>query len=451
MTPPRRAPWIALIAALALEVGSGLAQPAAGAGPTAAAPAAPTFGVRWRQALPRTTAPHRAQLAIIGDTLLIGDGATIRARRADGGAPTGRGARARLTLAHDALLAGDGVALVRTRDALIALDPITLRPRWRVACAPMTRTATAGPWVVERSRGTLTLRRAGDGAIAWTAPLPFGDLHGVAIDDGTLYVQLLGEGVVAFDVATGHERWRAADYLGNASGGRVAINVGGATTRILLADGTEARRLDHAWAYLDGDTAFVMDAAGVAALELPSGATAWRHPHVGAVVAADAARVYVDERAPDGPRALVALDRATGAEGGRVIIGDGDGDLPWPAWRPGAGTRVVIAFGDRWLLGLGDRAAPERARLRTVRGRVRIHGCRAAAPVAGATVAIAGVRAISDRAGRFRVRVPTTRAPVAVRVETERPLDSPFPTAALLDGARLDLDAGWLGAGCHDE
>jgi hypothetical protein len=180
-----------------------------------------------------------------------------------------------------------------------------------------------------------------------------------------------------------------------------------------------------------------------------TGVERWRHPRAAGILAADASRVFLLEHEYDQAATLVVVDAASGRVLTRMTVGDVEmAPLTWSVDHP---TRAVTVI-DGWLLGLGDLPAPEQARPTVVRGRLRVSGCPddgPPSPLVGVRVTIAGATAVTDRRGRFRMRTDVTRAPVAIRVDTATPLDTGFPTTAVLDGRPLELMASYLGAGCH--
>jgi hypothetical protein len=411
------------------------------------ATAKPTFGVRWRVALP---GPHRSFdedssfLPVVAHGLVFGQD---RDRITTYDLATGAKRRG-VKLAHQGLYAAGDALIAITADEELGLELETLRPTWH-APAPSFIT-TSGGMIYESAGHThiVTARRPSDGVVLWTHPVD-GDIRVVIADGDVVYVG--ADHVVALELATGAERWRHDGNLESAGGGRVALSDRG-EAHVLGADGKEQLHVAGVSIRLDGDVGYEVDGAkgSVVAVDLPGGGVRWRRAEALEVVAADTTWVYAlgNRTDPDG-WSLVVLDRASGEVAARFAIGN-----PAP-WRTGpslpSGTRLVLGLGPTWLFALGDVDHVEAPREVRVSGRLRVSGCpqEGATLVAGATVTIAGVRAITDAHGRFRMRVRAGKAPEPLAVaKPDLHLDTPFPSVVVLDGKPLDLWAQYLGWGC---
>jgi outer membrane protein assembly factor BamB len=135
---------------------------------------------------------------------------------------------------RDLVVAGSTTFVSPSVGVLVAIDRVSGRRRWQIDPLPSSSPAigggVAGPPVAANGRvfaacrdGTIVAVDTATGAVVWTAvPVTAGatrgstepDFRPLAVSGPTLFAGSLTGVVVAYDVTTGHERWRrAAEFV----------------------------------------------------------------------------------------------------------------------------------------------------------------------------------------------------------------------------------------------
>ena len=194
-------------------------------------------------------------------------------------------------------IVGDLVYASSDDGVLHALDVASGEARWRYAPGSLVSAPTIldGSVYVFVDGNDLVALEASTGSVLWSMPDIAGGPANPTAGDGALFIPTDDGSIVALDAATGAERWRTA----------VSETSGAA----------------HRPAFADGRVFVASDGGGYVALEASDGAIAWRFDTglfetATAVVADGIAYVGAGGSATDGR--LWAIDAATGKELWRV-------------------------------------------------------------------------------------------------------------------------------------
>lgn len=173
---------------------------------------------RWHVALP---GPVRRSVAIDADLAYVGvtPGQLLALRIGDGSIKWKTSVEDSGDIGTPAVAAGQVIAATGadSQDAaelgVVAVDAGTGATRWRYASPTGAKVYTPavagdGAFVIGHDRELVRLG-ASDGSIVWTTALDAEAEALPAVADGTVYVASNGGHLLAFDVATGHELWRA--------------------------------------------------------------------------------------------------------------------------------------------------------------------------------------------------------------------------------------------------
>lgn len=273
------------------------------------------------------------------------------------------------TIAGDTLYIGTSFTSEGAVDppVVYALDLATGQQRWRTVLDRGTDLQWAAPVVDggqvlvadtlshEGSAPTSHLHAldAGTGRVRWKADL-HADQQGFfaeppVVAGGLVYVATASRRLLALDVDSGREVWRARGFP-MVAGVRDGLVIAAIDDRLTALDaGSGVRHWEvpvsgggEHWPVLEGDTVFVASARDVTAVDAATGTTRWRvpvDPAVGPPVRVGG-RLYVATRSR-----LLALDASSGrplwtSARWRIVNG--------PLATPG---RVVVATADGTLLG----------------------------------------------------------------------------------------------------
>jgi outer membrane protein assembly factor BamB len=195
----------------------------------------------------------------------------------------------------------------RADGVVLALDAATGKERWEVQLPkPQRGTPVYADDLVFISTGfdgaEIYALQASTGDIAWTVEGPNNPTTGVAVSDGTVYIPFVGGDLVAYDAATGAERWRAATGL------RSAGDSSGPSPGLPLVSG------DMVYVTSKG-----FSGSAAEALDAETGAQRWIAP-IGEFSATAPALVDGVLLVGSDTGELVGLDAATGVESWRVTV-----------------------------------------------------------------------------------------------------------------------------------